>query len=242
MSQIYGKDFANAYNTNWSFFGPKMWPFLAEAVARRNPEASTWLDLCCGTGSLLELVCENGFQATGVDASKHQLEHARQNAPRALLLHDDIRDLSLPDSFDVITCMFDSLNYLTAKKDILRVFRRVRRHLAAGGIFAFDINTYEGLQDQWCQTTTTEDPAMVLIVETSFDAKRALGHCLITGFVQEGARYRGFKEEHIERGYHAEEIEGLLEQAGFSFRKYDGYSLGRPRKRSGRLLYACTAR
>lgn len=236
---VYGKDFSIVYDNKWAFWGPKMWSFLSPIVAKELPRAKTWLDLCCGTGSLLCLVNENGFTATGVDISKHQIQRARQNVPKAKFFVQDIRQLSLARKFDVVTCMFDSLNYLTTKQDLLKAFRKANRHLAQDGIFAFDMNTFDGLQDHWCNKSTIHEPDLTLIVETSFNAKRALGCCLITGFIRTGMQYRRFQEEHLERGYRPREIEELLSKAGFEFRKYDGYSLGRPRKRSSRLLYVC---
>jgi hypothetical protein len=101
------------------------------------------------------------------------------------------------------------------------------------------MNTFEGLQDLWCSTLTTHERDLTLIVETSFDAKRALGRCLITGFLRDGKLFRKFQEEHLERGYRAQEIEDLLFRAGFIFRKYDGHTLARPGKRAPRLLYLC---
>ena len=188
---------------------------------------------------MLKLVCEDGYEAVGVDASRHQLAHARRNAPGAKLVVADIRELALGRRFDVVTCLFDSLNYLTGKKDLVRAFRKAKGHLSAGGLFAFDMNTFEGLEDAWCRTSATHERDLTLVVESSFDAKRALGRCVITGFVRERRLHRRFREEHVERGYRAGEIEDLLGRAGFSFRKYDGNRLGRARKRSGRLLYLC---
>jgi len=236
---IYGRDFAAVYNDRWAWFGPKMWPFLSLTVARRNPEARSWLDLCCGTGSLLELVIEAGFLAVGLDASPHQLRHARRNAPRARLVKADVRAFRLQERFDVITCMFDSLNYLTRKRDLERALRCARRHMAERGLFIFDVNTFGGLQDNWCRTSTMRETKLLTIIESSFDEKRAIGRCLITGFIKEGRRYRRFEEEHIQRGYRAEEIDTLLERVGFAFRKHDGSTFSRPRKRSGRLIYVC---
>lgn len=236
---IYGKEFAAVYSDRWAFWGAKMWPFLSKLVAAHKPEAQTWLDLCCGAGSLLKFVCDGGFSAVGLDISSHQLRYARKNAPRAKLVRSDVRSFSLPRKFDVVTCLFDSLNYLTRKRDLLRVFRRVRRHLNKGGLFAFDMNTFEGLQDHWCKISVTRERGRTIIVETSFDAKKVLGRCLITGFVKQGRSYRRFEEEHIERGYRAAEIEELLERAAFAYGKYDGARLSRARTRSGRLVYLC---
>jgi len=239
MAPIYGNDFAFVYNDKWAYWGEKMWPFLRKAVKKEVPHASTWLDLCCGSGSLLKFICQEGFSATGIDLSEHQISYAKQNVQNAHLLQGDIRELSLPQPFDVITCMFDSLNYLTLKRDLARVFYSVGLHLKQKGLFVFDMNTYEGLQDLWCVTTTTHDKSSTIIIETSFNKKRALGRCLVTGFLEDGKLYRRFQEEHIERGYKAHEIEQLLKKAGFTFKKYDGSTFSNPKKRSAKLLYLC---
>ncbi len=238
--EIYGKDFAAIYNRNWAFWGPKMWPFLFKQIKKILPSARNWLDLCCGTGSLLKFICSHKFKATGVDISKHQLYYTKQNAPRARLVRQDIRKLSLPSKFDVITCMFDSLNYLTDRQDLLKVIKKVQRHMTDKALFIFDMNTFQGLHDQWCRTSATHKRGYTLIVETSFDRKRALGLCQITGFIKKGKLYRKFQEKHFERGYKPKEIENLLRKTGFSYRKYDGNKLGRANKRSGRLLYLCS--
>jgi SAM-dependent methyltransferase len=239
MAPIYGNDFAFVYNDKWAYWGDKMWPFLRKVVKKKAPQASSWLDLCCGAGSLLKFVCEEGYAAVGVDSSNHQITYAKQNAPDAKIFRGDIRKLSLPQTFDVITCMFDSLNYLTLKQDLGKVFQKVQLHINQNGLFAFDMNTFHGLQDQWCMTTATHDEHSTVIVETSFNAKRALGSCLITGFLKDGKGYRRFQEEHIERGYKVYEIEDLLRKAGFTFKKYDGSTLSTPKRRSAKLLYLC---
>ncbi len=140
------------------------------------------------------------------------------------------------------TCLFDSLNYLTRKRDLERAFRNVRRHLCDHGLFVFDVNTFEGLQDIWHATSVRRGARSLVITETSFDEKRARGRALITGFVKDGRHYRKFEEEHIERGCRAREIDDLLARAGFRFRKHDARSLSRPKKRSDRLLYVCSRR
>jgi len=236
---IYGKDFAAIYNKEWGGWTRKAWPFISKAVARVNPGASSWLDLCCGNGWLLKKACRAGFEAVGVDASSHQLRHARRNAPRAELIRADIRKLSLRRKFDVITCMFDSLNYLTRKDELLGVFRWARRHLAGKGCFIFDMNTCAFFCAPAGRTTAVHRPGWSTIIEVEFDLKRELAHFLITGFVRQGRLFRKFREDHVERLYRPEEIDELLGQASFAFKKHDGSTLSRPRKSSRRLVYVC---
>jgi len=237
---VYGKDFAMIYNTHWGkWTKQRAWPFLSRTVTGKVPRARTWLDLCCGPGWLLKYASKAGFETFGVDRSRHQLAHARRNAPAAKLFRQDIRALSLGFRVDVITCMFDSLNYLTRKGDLLKAFRLARRHLAGSGVFVFDMNTFEGLQDTWKATSAMHAKSWTTILTSSFEDRTALGCVEITGFVRQGKGYRKFVERHVERGYRAAEIDDLLARAGFAFRKYDAKSLGRPRKRSPRLIYVC---
>jgi len=236
---IYGEDFAQVYNATWFNFSAWLWPFISEVVRRQAPHAHTWLDLCCGTGHLLKIVLDEGFCVTGLDRSPHMLQYARENAPAARLVEADVRSYRLGKRFDVVTCLFGSLNYLTRKRDLGQALCNAQRHLAEDGLFVFEINTFEGLKDSWDRTSVRHDEACVIITETSFNAKRSLGVCRITGFVQEGCLYRKFEEEHLQRGWRPDEADGLLTEAGFSIRKYDGRKLARPRKRSDRLVYVC---
>jgi len=237
--RVYGSEFSRVYNEEWAFWGKKVWPFVSDLVSKRVPHARSWLDLCCGAGSLLTPVCKAGYDAVGLDRSRYQLEHAKRNAPAAKLVRADVTRFSFGRRFDVVTCMFDSFNYLTRKNDLLGAFRCARRHLEPGGLFIFDVNTFEGLQDTWRQTSARHGSDRTLILESSFDARRALGRVLITGFVRQGKLYHKFQEEHVERGYRTAEVDDLLARAGLRFRKYDGHDFRRPRKRSSRALYVC---
>jgi len=239
---IYRRDFAQLYNDRWGFFDWKMWPFVARVAVKHNRGARTWLDLCCGAGSLLRLVCKAGLDVTGVDRSPHQLRHARRNAPGAKLVRADVRTFRLPARFDVITCLFDSFNYLLLPRDLERAFRNARRHLDPKGLFIFDMNVLEGYKARWHGAWTVREPRRFAFMESFFDEDRLEGRLLVTGFLREGRLYRKFEEEHVQRAYRPEEIEQALGRAGFQFRKYDGGRLTRPRKKSARLVYVCRAK
>jgi SAM-dependent methyltransferase len=240
MIGIYGKDFAAIYDSAWYSYSRAVWPFISDQVRRRVAEPRTWLDLCCGSGHLLELLEGKAVRATGLDASPHQLAIARRSAASARLVRGDVRSFNLKRKFDVVTCLFDSLNYLTRKTDLSHTLTNVRRHLADGGLFIFDVNTFDGLEHGWRNVSVKRGERYTVIVEPSFNSASALGRVRITGFVKEGRRYRRFDEEHIQRGYHAREVADMLDRAGFSFRAYDGRTLAKPRPRSDRLLYVCS--
>jgi hypothetical protein len=86
------------------------------------------------------------------------------------------------------------------------------------------------------------EASRLTLTESSFDETPARGRCVITVLTKQGRLYRRSREEHVQRGYRREEVDGALERAGFDFTRYDGRTFRRPRKRSGRLLYACRQR
>jgi SAM-dependent methyltransferase len=238
---VYGKNFAEFYNRHWSDWAETVWPFVSRTVKKDCPKAGTWLDLCCGTGQLLKKVTQRGYAATGMDLSPFQLGHARRNAPKAKFVRADVRKYSLPERYDVITCLFDSLNYLLTPVGLKAAFTSARRHLNPDGLFIFDMNTEAGYLKQWNHASIPiRKDACLLILETTYSRKARLAQCLINGFIKKGKDYRGFEERHIQRAYPVSTLDRLLRETGFTFRKYDGYRFTRPRKDSGRLFYVCS--
>ncbi len=239
----YGKDFSALYNKRWDFWGPCVWPLLRKAVQQAGLKLGPslhWLDLCCGAGSLLEILDRHGVAAVGVDLSAHQLAHARRNAPAAKLVRADVRRYRPTGQFHVVTCLLDSLNYLTATRDTLGLLRRVRGCLRPSGFFVFDINTTVGLEHNWSdETSVLRQSGQVVLVETSFNATAAKARCRFTGFVHSGRLWRQWQDEHVQRGYTAEQMQRLLRAAGLTFKAFDAETFGKPRRDSGRLLYVC---
>ncbi len=122
VTGIYGEGFAGVYDQYWRGFTARIWPVVVRLIGRPLSRRLEWLDLACGCGTLLRRVTARGISASGLDRSRHQLRYARRNAPRARLLRGDLRRFDLGRTFDVITCLYDSLNYLTRTADLERVW------------------------------------------------------------------------------------------------------------------------
>lgn len=236
---MYGPDFADAYRRYWHHWGLHLWPFLQRRLAGRTPADTHWLDLGCGAGSLLEILCREGYPCTGLDVSPHQLAQARAVAPSAELIEGDLRRLQLARRFDVITCLFDTLNYLRGPREVAAVLRRVRRHLADDGLFVFDVNTPRGMRDRWPGEWVIREPERVVCVIGSYDDDRRTGRTEILGFIRAGRCWRRFDEEHVQVGLLREELDAAALAAGFAARVYDGEKLGRLPRDPRRLLYVC---
>jgi SAM-dependent methyltransferase len=137
-------------------------------IDRYIPDAQSLLELGCGTGSMLARL-PSIHSLTGIDRSPAMLDEARRKVPGARLLEGDMRTFSFDERFDVIICVFDSLNHLLDFSEWEATFARVHGHLVQGGLFVFDVNTIGELR------RLGEDPpwvydfsAGVAIVDVSF--------------------------------------------------------------------------
>ena len=103
-----------------------------------NMEFKTLLDVGCGSGGfLLELAEKQPHVKTlGIDLSSVMVEMTK-----AKNLNAQCIDLcKLDGKFDIITAIFDMVNYLD-KKHLKRFLGCIEEHLEVGGHFIFDINT-----------------------------------------------------------------------------------------------------
>ena len=105
------------------------------------PGARSLLELGCGTGALLARAWHGDLDVTGIDQSPQMLAIAHQAVPGARLVRGDMTAFTLPARFDVVICMFDTLNHVPSFDGWLSLFSCVHEHLAEGGLFIFDVNT-----------------------------------------------------------------------------------------------------
>lgn len=104
------------------------------------PKASSLLELGCGTGSILAHLTSVPM-LTGLDRSPEMLHLARAKVPDARLIEGDMQSFALDERFEVVICVFDSLNHLLTFEAWRTVFNTVHDHLMDGGLFIFDVNT-----------------------------------------------------------------------------------------------------
>ena len=116
-------------------------PFYA-GLARQQGGAV--LELACGTGQLTVPIAQLGLPATvGLDRSRAMLKVARGRAAAAgaavAFVQADMRDFALGRAFDLIFVARNSLLHLLTTADLLAALTAARRHLAPGGVLAFDV-------------------------------------------------------------------------------------------------------
>ncbi|PMB04693.1 methyltransferase type 11, partial [Fischerella thermalis CCMEE 5196] len=107
------------------------------------------LDLCCGTGQLVQILINRGYQITGVDNSSEMLNYARKNAPNGEFILADARQFELPPSFDAAFSTSAALNHIMTIPELQQVFEKVYSALKENGWFLFDINHHQQMQRWW---------------------------------------------------------------------------------------------
>jgi SAM-dependent methyltransferase len=118
---------------------------VMELIRAAKPDAKTVLELGCGTGSILKRL-QDDYEVSGLDISGKMLSLARKKVPRSKLYRQNMVDFRIDRRFDVIFCVFDSINHVRRFSDWKKVFAVVRRHLSPDGCFIFDINTQRKLE------------------------------------------------------------------------------------------------
>ncbi len=195
---------------------------LPDYLTELGFEPKDILDVACGEGSFAVAMSKQGFQVTGIDQSSAMIELARKRALKAeenvQFMVEDMRSMSFEACFDLVTCIFDSLNYMLTVRDLQSAFRCAYQALRPGGFYIFDMNTIYGLAVDWMRQETyiqNEGEDFIEIHRQSFDYENQVASMQITIFVKEGSQWERIDETHLERGYPIADLQFLLHETGF---------------------------
>ncbi len=231
LARVYDAIFADVEYDDWADFSLEV---LAELGWLEAREGITMLDLACGTGSSSVPYVQRGFVVSGADMSLDMLSVARAKLPNTEFYHQNFLELHIPKHFQLIICVFDSLNNLLKLADLEQTLERIKTHLLPDGIFVFDCNTPLGVTDLW------EDDEFAGEVQLTDGAAhyhwthqataQNLGE--VTAHIwmmdDQGALLEEFHEVHLERGYSKQELETSLKKVGFLETYFAEYPDGAP--------------
>lgn len=197
------------YHKEWTGIA-KSYIRILENLGLYNPEpVVTVLDLACGTGVLASELRKAGFSVVGSDISEEMIAVAKAAYPDITFLVSDMRSISLSKAFDLATCTFDSLNYLTSSADLQTVFITVNKHLVDGGRFFFDINTPKLYEDKQHGTIHRTIDGYEFDQVLHYDRTNRLS---TTTFQFDDGCY----EEHIQKLYTYEDIISIIDVTHFT--------------------------
>ena len=172
-----------------------------------NPiDFNTLLDVGCGSGDFLQQMQKAlGIPLVkGIDLSPLMVSKTLEHGFDAEYL--DLCDLT--GTYDVITAVFDMLNYLdvTALKRFLTC---VKEHLSEGGVFLCDINTLYGFENVAVGSFIVDDEERFLTVDSDFEEGQYISE--FTLFEKESKHFKK-SQETIRQYYHT--MEDIVEFSG----------------------------
>jgi SAM-dependent methyltransferase len=232
---------------DWAPFYDAMQGNRPEAVAyarglieKHHPNARSVLELGCGTGAVLEQL-QARYRVAGVDLSQQMLDVAARKLPKATLVQGDMTTIELDETFDVVLCLFDSINHLGEFQQWEAAFDRAYDHLDEGGVFVLDMNTQLHLSELAEDPPVTRwlpngDFSMLDIVESD-DGSVAVEIAVFEH--RRGADYRLHSARITEVSFPAKQVKASLRERFRRVAVYD-HQRSRPSPLSYRLHFACT--
>ena len=219
--------------------------YLTSLLKEYGVEDGILLDLGCGTGSLTELLAQEGYDMIGVDFSEDMLQIAMEKREESglpiLYLLQDMREFELYGTVRAVVSICDSMNYITEEEDLLEVFRLVNNYLDPGGIFLFDMNTkYKYAEILGDNTIAENREDASFIWDNYYDEEEQINEYDLALFIPEDCQgellYRKYEETHYQRAYELETVKRLLEEAGMEFLAvYDAFTREEPKADSQRV-------
>ena len=220
------EDFAEVYDTFMDNTPYEEWSrFVVKALREEKISEGLVLDLGCGTGTMTELLAEEGYDMIGVDLSDRMLDIAMEKREKSgkdiLYLQQDMREFELYGTVRAVICLCDSLNYLLEEKELLETFRLVNNYLDPGGLFLFDFNTVYKYETVIGDSVIAENrDECSFIWENYYEENEQINEYDLTIFVkQENDLFRKFTETHLQRGYTLAVMKRLVEEAGLIFKE-----------------------
>lgn len=202
------------YDRHWRGLWPKAMAVLERIALPGLPEGARILDLGCGAGHLAAALAARGYDVTGIDISADMLRYARRNAPGVRFVCADARRFSLRGKFDLVVSTFDSMNHMLSARDLEQAFRCVRRALAPGGIFVFDLNMSRVFETEWRRSAFFIFDDHTYIVRGDYDRDARLARTELTVFRREKHWTRS-DFSMFQRCYSRSEVRSALRAAGF---------------------------
>lgn len=111
---------------------------VAERIRSRRPDATTLLDVACGSGLHLAAFAGSGWDVEGTDLSDAMLAAARPRLPGVALHSADMRTFRLDRRFDAAVCLFSAIGYMTTLEDLASAVANMRDHLVPGGVLVVE--------------------------------------------------------------------------------------------------------
>lgn len=222
--------------------------FVKTSMSKYLKNGTRFLDVGCGTGSMTILLAKEGFDVTGVDLSSDMLMVAKEKAETEKvsisLFQQDMRELEGLGSFDYVTILCDSLNYILTEEDVKRTFLSARNHLTAGGLLLFDVHSIHKINEIFIGQTFGSNEERLSYIWQCYEGEleNSVEHDL-SFFIQNGTKYDRYDELHTQRTFSVDDYTQWLIECGYDLLNVSADFLPEdPSDESERILFVAKKR
>ena len=204
------KRLSQVYDSGWGDFSEQYAPWLHILLSERGLTQARVLDLACGTGTMAVELAKRGHDAHGIDISPNMIGRAKAKVTTLFSVSFDVQDMirfKVDGKYDLVTCTYDSINYICNLTDLRKMLVRVASALSEAGLFIFDSNTERLYQSHADEAIMRELNGQQFIEECRYDS--ACNEATTTFSFSDGTY-----EIHKQRPYDYDELEPLLRSAG----------------------------
>lgn len=216
--------------------------FVKKIVAEfKKSDGNNLLDVACGTGNHAQYL-QDSFQIVGLDINEDMMDIARKKVPNMELIQGDMKKLNLEREFDVILCLFSSINYHTSLTELEKTLKLFYNHLKAGGVLIFDLG--------FCTENWDEGRMLVdAVVEGDLQLARISQSRLHNGvfnanfvfLIKENGKMDFEIDQHQIGVFPTKDVKMILEKTGFKYHIYSDYNdLPWDEESNERPVFVCT--
>ena len=112
---------SQVYNTGWGDFAKQYVDFIDQLLKERTLTHARILDVACGTGILAIELAQLNHSVHGMDISPEMINLAKAKSaglPDLSFSVQDMTRLNVDEQFNLVTCTFDSINYILNLNDV----------------------------------------------------------------------------------------------------------------------------
>lgn len=197
---------SQVYDIGWGRFVEQYLSLIDQLSEKSSIDRGRMLDIACGTGILAISLGIRGHIVHGINISSEMVALAKSKSIKMPNVSFEVRDMTrfiIRDEFDLITCTFNSLNYVLNIDGVEAMFRRVAPSLKKSGLFIFDSNTNQHYINVGDGSQKRELGGQLFIQKWSYDPIKK--EATITFEFADGS-----KEIHLQRPYDLSELNPIL--------------------------------
>lgn len=220
-----------------SFYDPLMehvdyerWQSIVRTLAALIPEPFLHVDAGCGTGTLVAMLREKGWRSAGIDLSQSMVRAGHAQRPDLPLAAADIRALPFSGNLGLLTCLFDSMNFLLEEEDFCTALCEFSGSLRPGGLLYFDVVTERMVTEHFeDQTWTEKNQGFTSTWSSTYDRATAVAN---TRVLIHGGEWASLHERIYPTDWIAEAVNAAgLQLLGY----YDAMTWKKPKRQTTRI-------